>query len=166
MRTSSSTRRHPSPFFQTLLAMLVPILSLLSSTSLVAAVITGRGSSAQSPFVISSSSSDEFTLSSLSEDAHTHFAHEAFPDHKIRIKATEDGWCDPGVNSYTGSVLTQNREGEEEANFDASSPPSFSLVADRSIDCRYIDVDSHGQSLFFYFFESRGDPDKDPVMLW
>lgn len=79
--------------------MLLPLLSLLSSTSLVAAAISGRGSSAQAPFA---STSDDFTLSALSEDTHTHFAHEAFPDHKIRIKATEGGWCDPGVKSYTG----------------------------------------------------------------
>ena len=81
--------------------MLLPLLSLLSSTSLVAAVINSRGSTAQTPFVVSSTS-DDFVLAALSENVHTQFAHESFPDHKIRIKATEGGWCDPGVKSYTG----------------------------------------------------------------
>ncbi|KAL7415404.1 Alpha/Beta hydrolase protein [Mrakia frigida] len=114
--------------------MLFPLITFLSTTTSLVSAALLTNNVAQEPFlnVLSSSQPSPFTLASLNEDAHTHFAHEAFPDHKIRIKATEGGWCDPGVKSYTG----------------------------------YIDVDSHGQSLFFYFFESRGDPKKDPVMLW
>ena len=59
----------------------------------------------------------------------------------------------------SGSVIRRNKQRP-----DASSP----RLARRPClpRSRYIDVDSHGQSLFFYFFESRGNPKKDPVMLW
>lgn len=30
----------------------------------------------------------------------------------------------------------------------------------------YLDVDSHGRNLFFYFFLSRSDPEKDDVLMW
>ncbi|KAJ3984287.1 Alpha/Beta hydrolase protein [Lentinula detonsa] len=30
----------------------------------------------------------------------------------------------------------------------------------------YLDVDAGAKHLFFYFFESRGDPDRDDVMMW
>ena len=30
----------------------------------------------------------------------------------------------------------------------------------------YLDVDDGAKHLFFYFFESRSDPDKDDVLLW
>ena len=30
----------------------------------------------------------------------------------------------------------------------------------------YLDVDDGAKHLFFYFFESRNDPDKDPVVFW
>ncbi|CAE6414750.1 unnamed protein product [Rhizoctonia solani] len=30
----------------------------------------------------------------------------------------------------------------------------------------YLDVDYGAKHLFFYFFESRNDPDSDPVLMW
>ncbi|KAL7412773.1 Alpha/Beta hydrolase protein [Mrakia frigida] len=30
----------------------------------------------------------------------------------------------------------------------------------------YLDVDSHGKELFFYFFLSRSEPEKDDVLMW
>jgi carboxypeptidase C (cathepsin A) len=30
----------------------------------------------------------------------------------------------------------------------------------------YLDVDYGAKHLFFYFFESRSDPDSDPVLMW
>lgn len=30
----------------------------------------------------------------------------------------------------------------------------------------YLDTDSHGRDLFFYFFLSRSKPERDDVLLW
>ena len=39
------------------------------------------------------------------------------------------------------------------------------LTATRSSYTGYLDI-SETRHLFFYFFESRSDPDKDPVVFW
>lgn len=35
-----------------------------------------------------------------------------------------------------------------------------------SVYSGYLDVDYGAKHLFFYFFESRNDPNSDPVLMW
>lgn len=83
-------------------------------------------------------------LSALSKTDFTHLGHPAFPGYGVRIKRTT--FCDDTVKSVTLLFV------------------SWALVNQARAYTGYIDVGV--RHLFFYFFESRHDPDKDDVIFW
>lgn len=56
------------------------------------------------PMTVLSPASD-ITLSQIPGDEHYILTSALHPNHKVRIKSTK-GWCDPGVNSYSGYIDT------------------------------------------------------------
>lgn len=87
-------------------------------------------------------------LSALSEDGFTTMEHPAFPNHSVRIKKTPAGFCDDSVRSVY--------------NLFSCFTSLFDLAY--STYTGYIDIEA--RHLFFYFFESRSNPDKDDVIFW
>ena len=88
-------------------------------------------------------------LSPLSAETFTTFSHPAFPERSMRIKKSDFATAE--LRSYLPNPF----------NFDII----FRLTPrSNSSYTGYIDVGP--KHFFFYFFESRGDPDKDDVLLW
>ena len=85
-------------------------------------------------------------LGMLSEAQFTTLKHPLFPHYDVGVKKTR--FCDGTVEYEIYSV------GCRESN----------SLSSRSSYTGYIDVGA--RHLFFYFFESRSDPDKDDVILW
>ena len=105
-------------------------------------------------------------LSSIGDSEFTALSHSQFPNHRVRIK--KSNFCDPTVKLAL-SLLTS-----------LTCADSFSLS---SVYTGYLDVDAGAKHMFFYFFESRRDPEKgiglcqliksslmnlsiDDVMMW
>jgi hypothetical protein len=85
------------------------------------------------------------SLGMLSSDFTT-LVHPAFPEHSVRIAKTE-GFCDSTVEFV---VLHFVRVGQ--------------MLRSYSVYTGYVDV--YSKHLFFYFFESRREPDSDDVLMW
>lgn len=52
-------------------------------------------------------------------------------------------------------------------NDSSSVDVSLGYYATLIVMCSYLDTTrGDGRDLFFYFFESRGDPKNDPVIMW
>ena len=90
-------------------------------------------------------------LASVTGNSYTTLAHSAFPKHSVRITRARD-FCDATVKYV-------------------SPYPPFSCVPWGYIlndlgraYSGYVDVEA--RHLFFYFFESRNDPDTDDVVMW
>lgn len=85
-------------------------------------------------------------LNALSSSEYTTLGHPLFPNYGVRIKKSD--FCD-GTVGYE---------------------PKFCyghitvLIIEHRTYTGYIDVEA--RHLFFYFFESRNDPDNDDVMFW
>ncbi|THH16795.1 hypothetical protein EW146_g3910 [Bondarzewia mesenterica] len=77
------------------------------------------------------------TLSSLSSSEYTVLSHPMFPSHSIRIKRAD--FCDATVHDGMGTIDLRSYSG-------------------------YIDIGA--KHIFYYFFESRNDPDTDDVIFW
>lgn len=84
------------------------------------------------------------SLSALSDSQFTTFGHPFFPAYNVRIKKTR--FCDGTVKCvyYIWPI------------------PFLQLHC--SSYTGYIDIEA--RHLFFYFFESRSNPDKDDVIFW
>jgi Serine carboxypeptidase len=82
-------------------------------------------------------------LSALSDTEFTHVGHPAFQGHGVRIKRTI--FCDDTVKFVLPFV-------------------SCAFLNQARAYTGYIDIGP--RHLFFYFFESRNDPDKDDIILW
>jgi len=81
------------------------------------------------------------------------------------------------VMSASGKEATLSAlSGDEFTSFTHPSVPSYGLrikqspadFCDSSVKSYtgYLDVDYGTKHMFFYFFESRSDPDKDDVLMW
>jgi hypothetical protein len=93
---------------------------------------------------------EELHLRSLASETFVSLSHPAFPSHGVRIKRTQI------------------------CNETAPSVPAIILLCLFWLNLRplsraytgYLDVDGGAKHLFFYFFESRSDPDTDDVIMW
>ena len=104
----------------------------------------------QDPYKVPSSLSDNLALkstinlSSIGDSEYTALAHPRFPNHRVRIK--KSNFCDPTVKLA----------------FVYCHLPAFTLTI--SLFAAFIQVtlmfDAGAKHLFFYFFESRRDPEK------
>lgn len=96
-------------------------------------------------------------LSSLSSTTFTRLDHPAFPRHTVRVKQSH--FCDEQVRSVQiiSCKCRDSECGELSANMSIPRRPCRAYTG-------YIDIEA--RHLFFYFFESRRDPDKDDVMFW
>lgn len=94
------------------------------------------------------SSARPLDLSSLASEHFTTFSHPAFPGRSARIKKSK--FCDGGV-AYVHT-------------FPSDVALHFEFLRENSSYTGYVDVGP--KHFFFYFFESRSDPDKDDVILW
>ena len=76
---------------------------------------------------------------------HIQLSHPEFPSHKIRVNRNEGNVCEDkkATVSYSGYLDIGT----------CHFPP----------DCLTADDDKH---LFFWWFESRGDPTNDDVIMW
>lgn len=87
-------------------------------------------------------------LSSLSPSEYTRLKHPAFPSHSVRVKQTQI--CEGEARCVSVYLL-------------------YLMILMTEVFCRaytgYIDV-TEARHLFFYFFESRRDPDRDDVIYW
>jgi hypothetical protein len=90
------------------------------------------------------------SLSTVAEDYQT-LTHAGFPQHAVRIARVHD-FCDPTVRCANPcrSLRLFLR--------------SSANMEDTSVYSGYVDVEA--RHLFFYFFESRRDPEKDDVVMW
>lgn len=88
-------------------------------------------------------------LSALSTNEFTTLAHPAFPRYSIRMKKSTD-FCDTTVKCVIHQLLHTKK-----------GPNYFERYSSYT---GYIDIEA--RHLFFYFFESRNDPDKDDVIFW
>jgi hypothetical protein len=86
-------------------------------------------------------------LSSIGDLEYTALTHPRFPNHRVRIK--KSNFCDPTVK--LAFVLLPSLPCHYTNNF------NFSTC---SVYTGYFDVDAGAKHLFFYFFESRRDPEK------
>ena len=84
--------------------------------------------------------------------AFTRFEHPLFPRHSVRVK--ESRFCDGAVRCVS-PPRTQVYLSSRGSNL--TRPASRAYTG-------YIDVET--RHLFFYFFESRRDPDADDVVFW
>ena len=81
-------------------------------------------------------------LSSIGDSEYTALAHPQFPNHRVRIK--KSNFCDPTVKLA----------------FVNCHPYLVIELTTRSVYTGYFDVDAGAKHMFFYFFESRRDPEK------
>ena len=90
-------------------------------------------------------------LSILSSTEFTTLSHPAFSRHKVRVKQSH--FCDGSVRYalFQASSL-------EMARPDGTRPSAPRAYTG------YIDIEA--RHLFFYFFESRRDPDTDDIIFW
>ncbi|UZJ54524.1 hypothetical protein CBS101457_003844 [Exobasidium rhododendri] len=104
----------------------------------------------------SDSSSIENTIAA-ENGKHVVLTHKEFPHISLRIKKTSS-------KTKTGDEMLSAQSGIPSPSYNTSDPTAFCdpTVASWS---GYVDT-IDGKSLFFYFFESRNDPSKDPVLLW
>jgi hypothetical protein len=103
---------------------------------------------AQTPLAWSHGSDDTpSVLSAVSDQGHTDLSHPAFPKHGVRITRVK-GFCDTTVACVARCALIS----------------SARLTFTASVYTGYVDIEA--RHLFFWFFESRRDPDEDDVMLW
>lgn len=86
----------------------------------------------------------------------------------------------PTSSAYSGNVAQSNVDlhalsVNQHTSFGHPSFPAHTLRIKQTEDfcdptvkaySGYIDVDYGAKHLFFYFFESRRDPDKDDVLMW
>ncbi|KAF3898696.1 Carboxypeptidase [Trichophyton interdigitale] len=79
-------------------------------------------------------------------------------DGKISGKFVNVPWVEEGQDGLSGI-------GEYEMRFKTVEPSSLG-VDNVTQYSGYLDNNLSGQHLFFWFFESRNDPDYDPVILW
>ncbi|EGD99419.1 serine carboxypeptidase [Trichophyton tonsurans CBS 112818] len=79
-------------------------------------------------------------------------------DGKISGKSVNVLWVEEGQDRLSGI-------GEYEMRFKTVEPSSLG-VDNVTQYSGYLDNNLSGQHLFFWFFESRSDPDYDPVILW
>lgn len=86
-------------------------------------------------------------LSTLSDTDFTTLSHPAFPHHGVRIKKTSV--CDDTVQYVQIFCHLLH---------------TYELFFFARSYTGYIDIEA--RHLFFYFFESRNDPDKDDVIFW
>jgi carboxypeptidase C (cathepsin A) len=91
-----------------------------------------------------------------------------FPLGKLAVPISASNAADPNVHLH---ALPTNQF----TSFGHPSFPAHTLRIKRTFDfcdptvkaySGYIDADYGAKHLFFYFFESRGDPDKDDVLMW
>ncbi|KAI0066410.1 serine carboxypeptidase [Artomyces pyxidatus] len=77
-----------------------------------------------------------------------------------------DKWMDKGREFVKQNGLTYERV-THPAFADHQLRTTEPTLCDASVQqySGYLDI-SDGKHLFFWFFESRGDPDKDPLVLW
>lgn len=87
-------------------------------------------------------------LSLLSTNQFTYLAHPAFPKYNVRIKKSD--WCDGTVKYACQNIFSIILGSRADATHSAFTG--------------YIDIEA--RHLFFYFFESRSNPDKDDVIFW
>lgn len=87
-------------------------------------------------------------LTLLSSNEFTTLKHYVFPKHSVRIKKSD--FCD-------GTVKWVHQQS-------CTVPVPDNTILAQSAYTGYIDIEA--RHLFFYFFESRSNPDKDDVMLW
>lgn len=78
-------------------------------------------------------------------------SHQRFPAHRVRVKKTK--FCDPTVKYAPPKSII-------ELKFDA-----LNLYLCNSVYTGYLDVDYGAKHMFFYFFESRRDPENGTVPL-
>jgi carboxypeptidase C (cathepsin A) len=76
-----------------------------------------------------------------SSTEYTILSHANLPGHRVRVKKSR--FCDPTVKC-TSKVM----------------PPYLFILTLASVYTGYLDVDDGAKHLFFYFFESRRNPDK------
>ncbi|KAF7359676.1 Carboxypeptidase [Mycena venus] len=87
------------------------------------------------------------TLNVLSESSFTTLAHPEFPQYSVRMK--KSNFCDEDVGYVTARFSFSENDSKLETD---------------SAYTGYIDIQA--RHLFFYFFESRSDPDTDDVIFW
>ena len=91
-----------------------------------------------------------FELASLSHQEFTTFSNPVFPGRSLRIKKSK--FCDGGVKCVT-HLCGQDMD--------------IRLTYDLHLSSAYTGyIDVNANHFFFYFFESRNDPDTDDVVLW
>lgn len=80
---------------------------------------------------------------------YTALTHPRFPAHQVRVKKTD--FCDPTVKyvSWSGH----------------SKPYQLLISLTCSVYTGYLDVDYGAKHMFFYFFESRRDPENGRYIL-
>ena len=93
-------------------------------------------------------------LSALSSTEFTTLSHPAFSRHKVRVKQSH--FCDESVRCASFHCL-----GPTTTSSDRRVAHSHPLTRAYT---GYIDIEA--RHLFFYFFESRRDPDTDDVIFW
>ncbi|KAJ3759505.1 Alpha/Beta hydrolase protein [Lentinula raphanica] len=83
-------------------------------------------------------------------------------NHVSGLNRTGDNSATGESNSNTYTVLQHSRFPNHRVRVKKT------LFCDPTVNVYtgYLDVDAGAKHLFFYFFESRGDPDKDDVMMW
>lgn len=86
---------------------------------------------------------------------HVLLTHRDFPHMSLRIKRT---------GTKKASVSQMQDDPAASPLYNTSDPDAFCDPTVTSWS-GYVDM-IDGKSLFFYFFESRDNPDKDPVLLW
>ncbi|KAF9516920.1 hypothetical protein BS47DRAFT_1375810 [Hydnum rufescens UP504] len=79
------------------------------------------------------------------------------------------------LGKLAAPISASNAADSNFTSFEHPSFPAHTLRIKRTVDfcdptvkaySGYIDADYGTKHLFFYFFESRGDPDKDDVLMW
>ncbi len=95
------------------------------------------------------------SMAKKSGSEHVTLSHKDFPELSVRIKRIAAG------DKSKVSALAQGLRSNDD---DKSDPQAFCDPTVTSYS-GYIDL-ANGASLFFYFFESRSNPSKDPVLFW
>jgi hypothetical protein len=86
-------------------------------------------------------------LSNVHEADYRVLSHPAYPSHSVRIQRVQD-FCDTSVRCAVSSEFSVH-------NSHCTAPRAYT---------GYVDIGA--RHLFFYFFESRRQPEADDVVMW
>lgn len=156
--------------------------STILPATLVTALTTANAISLQIPFFASSSNNKDFkTTSSLKPSIHSSHSCSTskwlFPQGQIG-----DFMAQSFVSSSTSSSDSNGKIISPKKDWDhivsSQELSNFQLRVNRIKDpsklgidtvqqyTGYLDVKDEGKHFFFWFFESRNDPENDPIVLW